>query len=437
VSGSSGKYNVSIAYEPYGVAQTRNDVIVNGTTHTTYTYWDNPSYANVRFRATVKALAAGENDYQPRGAGATVDVYCPYASPTVTSVPSPTLSPQGTNLAKGKPLLKYEGNVNYGSQVNSWPKVNDGDINTYWLVNTNGTPRTDVVIDLGATYSLSSVAYVLLADTNYGATSPIETYVSPDNATWTKIATTTVTNSRTNVTSVPANNTKARYLRARWGDGPWNGWGEFREIMAYGTQPTATPSPAPTPLPAPAGLTATCSADNKAATLKWTAVPGHATGRYGVTVSYEPYGVGQTRITQYVNGTSHETYTYWDQPQYASITYDAAVQAVDANNRPVGIVSRVRYTCPYASPTPSAPPVMSVTASPSATLAVSPTPDCGLRPKGDADCSGVVDASDYAIWKAVFTGSQVPAVQDPDFDRSGNTTLVDLEIWTRNLGITR
>src|SRR6266508_1190226 len=78
VAGSTGKYVVLISYAPHSFAETRNAVYQEGTTHSSYTYWDNPQYANVQFRARVKAIAPWESPYIYLGKEATVDFTCPY-----------------------------------------------------------------------------------------------------------------------------------------------------------------------------------------------------------------------------------------------------------------------------------------------------------------------------------------------------------------------
>jgi hypothetical protein len=65
----------------------------------------------------------------------------------------------------------------------------------------------------------------------------------------------------------------------------------------------------------------------------------------------------------------------------------------------------VNRGCVPPSPTPSPtqiPPTPTIT--PTNTPPATPTPNCYLRPKGDANCNNVIDSEDYAIWRAEFLG---------------------------------
>lgn len=69
---------------------------------------------------------------------------------------------------------------------------------------------------------------------------------------------------------------------------------------------------------------------------------------------------------------------------------------------------------------------------------LSPTPDtaCPLHPKGDANCDQLINADDYALWRAVYISGVNPRVRtnNPDFNSDGKQDLKDFEIWRRNRG---
>lgn len=64
-----------------------------------------------------------------------------------------------------------------------------------------------------------------------------------------------------------------------------------------------------------------------------------------------------------------------------------------------------------------------------------PTPlatssSCNLKPKGDADCDGVITLKDFNIWRNfALSGTFSSTV---DFDSSGSVNIADFEIWRRN-----
>jgi hypothetical protein len=102
----------------------------------------------------------------------------------------------------------------------------------------------------------------------------------------------------------------------------------------------------------------------------------------------------------------------------------------------------VNQGCVPPSPTPSptqVPPTPTIT--PTSTPPATPTPNCYLRPKGDANCNNVIDSEDYTIWRAEFLG--IIPQERADFsgkteckDEEGNEKYVcqfDLEILFRSL----
>ena len=91
---------------------------------------------------------------------------------------------------------------------------------------------------------------------------------------------------------------------------------------------------------------------------------------------------------------------------------------------------------PLPSNTPTLTPTRAPTALPSATtIPPSVTPDCSLNPKGDANCSRTIDATDYVIWRTEYVKAapSISTLNDPDFNNDNKVNLVDLEIWTRSM----
>lgn len=75
--------------------------------------------------------------------------------------------------------------------------------------------------------------------------------------------------------------------------------------------------------------------------------------------------------------------------------------------------------------------------SPTTTITPLPTnPNCPLKSKGDVNCDGKTDESDFIIWKCEFRGNGTcnnpPSQKSADFNTDELINLVDFEIFRRN-----
>jgi len=95
-----------------------------------------------------------------------------------------------------------------------------------------------------------------------------------------------------------------------------------------------------------------------------------------------------------------------------------------------GVVTGTLTSTPTALPT--------LVLSPSLTMP--PTAVCSLKGQGDANCDGVVNGTDYDIWKSSI--QTIPAIEaqpecpngcQADFDKDGKVTVSDYEIWRNTL----
>ncbi len=69
--------------------------------------------------------------------------------------------------------------------------------------------------------------------------------------------------------------------------------------------------------------------------------------------------------------------------------------------------------------------------SPTIPPSISPTSGaCALKPQGDADCSGIMNLTDFEIWRKEFT--QTLNTKTADFNASGSVDIVDFEIWRKS-----
>jgi hypothetical protein len=92
---------------------------------------------------------------------------------------------------------------------------------------------------------------------------------------------------------------------------------------------------------------------------------------------------------------------------------------------PTSAVTTAPTTRPSSTPVPT-------TGSPSFAPA-----NCPLQPYGDATCNGVVDSDDQIAWRNVYLKLPFNTRFNPDFNHDGKVTLIDLEIWVRNIGRTQ
>ncbi|MFA5828526.1 MAG: dockerin type I repeat-containing protein [Candidatus Shapirobacteria bacterium] len=73
------------------------------------------------------------------------------------------------------------------------------------------------------------------------------------------------------------------------------------------------------------------------------------------------------------------------------------------------------------------PPTKVPTVRPTVTATATTTPACSKKGSGDANCDGVVNISDFAIWKTEFMtgGGQKTA----DFNKDGKVNIMDFGVW--------
>lgn len=142
------------------------------------------------------------------------------------------------NVAKNKPIILHSGEVYetsngaYG-EPEGWNKIVDGDKSSSWLVWTNKSyAPTKAVIDLGADHALSSVAYKVRWDSNYGDEAEIRVQSSMDNANWTVMDDRQVGQSE--YIRIDMGLTDARFIKFEWVGSNWNGWGHVFEVEAFG-----------------------------------------------------------------------------------------------------------------------------------------------------------------------------------------------------------
>lgn len=105
-------------------------------------------------------------------------------------------------------------------------------------------------------------------------------------------------------------------------------------------------------------------------------------------------------------------------------------------------------TVPTSSITPSPTPIASqmptgtitilpsVTMNPTGTIMPTntPNPACPLQPRGDANCDGKINDTDYDIWRNFYKGQPSTGLPNinSDFNGDGKIDLKDFEIWRRN-----
>lgn len=391
----------------------------------------------------------GQCESQPAGGGCWTGgtVYsnveqCSWVCPTgaPTAIPTqPPVTTTGGNIAKGKPVIKYSGNVNYGDTQNSWPKVNDGDPNTNWLVSTN--PATDVVIDLLAEYKIWSINYMAFWDSNFGSGAVLSTYISKDNQTWEKVDTREIFDTRTATHSVLVNDKSARYVRIVWESSvgaSWNGWAEFKEIMVY-TKPAVTGWVKPDGSACTASGTANTNAVTSNMSVHYSKAGcfAYATAFYpgghlptGINTACSTTGAGKCYFLSNYGATS---WLSWKNPGAACKNYDSTYPNYVAGNRNDNAFRSVEECLWNGAATATTVPVTGVPTLPLISLAPSSTAyDCALQPKGDADCNGAVQSEDWTIWSKFYLDANFKPSSDyisGDFNKDGKKDLKDAEIW--------
>jgi hypothetical protein len=93
---------------------------------------------------------------------------------------------------------------------------------------------------------------------------------------------------------------------------------------------------------------------------------------------------------------------------------------------------RLPGNAPTSTPVPTNIPTITsnptstprVTSNP--TITQGTTPSCTKKPVGDADCNGVINLTDFEIWRQEFTGA---TGRRGDFNNDQRSSLVDFEIW--------
>jgi hypothetical protein len=106
---------------------------------------------------------------------------------------------------------------------------------------------------------------------------------------------------------------------------------------------------------------------------------------------------------------------------------------VNANSMQVRLPGNAPTNTPV--PTTSTPTnTPAVTSNPTSTPRVTSNPtitqgtttSCAKKPMGDADCNGIVNLSDFEIWRQEFTGT---VGRRGDFNNDMRSSLIDFEIW--------
>ncbi len=98
------------------------------------------------------------------------------------------------------------------------------------------------------------------------------------------------------------------------------------------------------------------------------------------------------------------------------------------------------------TPTPSITRTPTPSRTPTPTLSSQITPGnptatghpCTLKTQGDANCDGVINSQDYAIFRCEYLNkgqcSSLPSAMTADFNQDGKIDLVDFEAWRKSLG---
>ncbi len=179
------------------------------------------------------------------------------------------------------------------------------------------------------------------------------------------------------------------------------------------------------------GATATQMFFAPKGTQMWTQFSGNATfpkdGQYDVVCNAQGLGGGCT-------GNPSRAGQEDDCGATSRITVNVIAPSPTVTPTPAGFCTSnanctggnvcVNQGCVAPSPTPSptqVPPTPTIT--PTNTPPATPTPNCYLRPKGDANCNNVIDSEDYTIWRAEFLG----IIPQEQADFSGDTECKDDE----------
>lgn len=87
---------------------------------------------------------------------------------------------------------------------------------------------------------------------------------------------------------------------------------------------------------------------------------------------------------------------------------------------------------PTRTPTPAPTPTGGVSPTQVPTVTSVPTASPGASPRGDANCDGRVDDTDYLIWRDYYGRDPRGCPNDADFDDDGDVDLVDYSWWVNS-----
>lgn len=390
-TGASGKYNLVVAYEPYGAAQTRNAQIVTGTSLTTYTYWNSPGFEKVKYRAVVKAIRTGENEYTPTGAGATVEFECPYPPPSPTNACG-TPSSKTTIPAPASIMLE---DMLIAKSI--------GEINGKPAYRTLAGPRK-LIWTSSTTYPRY---YLRIDDESDGKSCEGVKDYCP---------------------AVPNTQTASDYTYTFEADKTYRIWVHYADTCNNWSSEVASiyvKAQKITP------VDAACSGDTEC-TGDMVCVSGKCKQACSLIVPLN----GSVSCTRgYVNNNEC---TSSPKPDGSFCR-----QGIGDGSQPGVCVSG---QCYYGKPTPGpgcryqpvqcantpCEPQLICENQLTGTTAPTSAPDCRYQPKGDADCSGAIDSKDRLIWAKFYLGQEYEGKQSyhtGDFNKDGKVNLYDAEIW--------
>lgn len=240
-------YNTVVASNTYTFDPATGNTVTISFTST------NQRYFRLNFTA---------NSGAPGGQVAEFEIYNDNAA---TPTPTPTPPPGTTNVAVNKSITASSYTQTYVAT-----NANDGNVTTYWEGASNSYP-TWLNVDLGGTYTVSSIRVKLNPDSSWGTrTQTFSVLSSTDNVTYNTIvnsATYTFDPASGNVVIITFANTNSHSVRLNFTANSGAPGAQVAEFEIYATSgptpsptvtpiPTSTPTPKPTATPTP-GPTAT------------------------------------------------------------------------------------------------------------------------------------------------------------------------------------